>query len=145
MNAKRKFLCMIAATLVCSVMVLVGYVRMTWITQNAGQVIVRMPTCTLEWQVCQQIALGHLSDALNQYPTSNQYQIRWSGQWLPLDDTDYFDVTYNRPNQDLTEVNVGQADMDRCNHVTDRSIRLAAKTKGGFDVMTKYGAKHLPL
>lgn len=142
MNAKRKLFCMVAAAFVCSVAVFVGYVRMTWITKDARQVIVRMPTCTSDWQVCQQIALVHLSDAADQYPASNQYQVRWSSQWLPLDDTDYFDLTYNRQNQDLAEVNFGVADMDHCDHVTDRSIHLAAKASGGFESLVKYGAEH---
>ena len=142
MNTKRKLLGIIAVAFLCSVAVLVGYVRMTWITKGAHQVIVKMPTCTSDWQVCQQIALVHLSDAIHQYPASNQYQVRWSGQWFPLDDTNYFTVTYIRKDQSLTEVNNGQASMDFCSHVTDGSIRSAAKSSDGFESLVKYGAKH---
>jgi len=148
MNArqKRRVSMFVIASVLAVAALVVSYTRTTWMTENAGQVIVRMPTCTdTDWRVCQHVALVHLAQAVDKYPNAHQYKVHWRGQWLPLDETDYFEVNYDRQVQDLQEVNVGQADMDHCNHVTDMSIRSAAKTNGGFEVLAKYGAEHHPL
>ena len=86
-----------------------------------------------------------MSDAINKYPAAHQYRVRWCGNWIARDETDYFEVTYHRQTQELSETNVGVADMDYCSRVTSKAIHDAAKTPGGFEALAKYGADYKPL
>jgi len=126
-----------AAVIICA--------RVTWITEHSGQVVARMPPCTADWKQCQHFALLHMSEALNKYPNANQYQVRWCRHWVARDETDYFAVTYDRRTQELSETNVGVADMDYCSRVTGKAINDASKTSGGFEALAKYGADYKPL
>ncbi len=67
---------LLAFVLIMAVLV-VSYIRATWITENSGQVVVRMPTCTdANYRVCQHIALVHLAQAIDKYPDAHQYKVQ---------------------------------------------------------------------
>ena len=114
-------------------------------SERSGQVVAKMPPCTADWRGCQHLALLHLSEALDKYPAAQQYRVRWCGRWVARDQTNYFEVNYNWRTQELSETNIGVADMDYCRRVTSKSITSVAKTSSGFDALAKYGADYKPL
>ena len=144
---RRKRVLLVSAFVLLAVAVVVYANRTTVIVRRDNVKYETAPCTAPDIEVCQQVALGHLSDALRAYPHAHQYTVRWSAKWLFSDAQDYddFEIIYDRRTHDLTENNVGNATMDYYDHVTDRAIHEAVRVPGGFKALGRYGGEdHQP-